>query len=186
MAFRFDWYGKNKDGSLERNWFDGGKVRIIKLVRGDGDRQVRLRGHQGQQDQLGDGADGREPRLDGSDSRRRGAQPDRRRQRGAPSRQPLLGWSLRMSPAASSSTARRGSRSACISRPRVAGQHAGQEGRRAADTGRWSSRTCHVGHECGFSPDGKNFTMTNNTRQNNMAVFDSSDADPRKWKRVAQ
>lgn len=40
-----------------------------------------------------------------------------------------------------------------------------------------------VGHEAGFSPDGKFFTMMNNIKQNNMAVFDTSDADPRKWKR---
>jgi thiocyanate desulfurase len=42
------------------------------------------------------------------------------------------------------------------------------------------------GHECGFSPNGKWFTMTNNTRQNSMGVFDVSDSDPRKWKRVTQ
>ena len=40
-----------------------------------------------------------------------------------------------------------------------------------------------VGHEAGFSPDGKNFTMMNNIEQNNMAVFDTSNADPRKWNR---
>lgn len=40
-----------------------------------------------------------------------------------------------------------------------------------------------VGHEAGFSPDGKIFTMMNNINQNNMAVFDTSDPDPRKWKR---
>lgn len=40
-----------------------------------------------------------------------------------------------------------------------------------------------VGHEAGFSPDGKNFTMMNNILQNNMAVFDTADADPRKWKK---
>lgn len=39
-------------------------------------------------------------------------------------------------------------------------------------------------HEAGFSPDGKTFTMMNNLRQNNMPIFDSSDADPRKWKKV--
>lgn len=42
-----------------------------------------------------------------------------------------------------------------------------------------------VGHEAGFSPNGKFFTMMNNIKQNNMAVFDTSDADPRKWKRIA-
>jgi thiocyanate desulfurase len=42
-----------------------------------------------------------------------------------------------------------------------------------------------VGHEAGFSPDGKTFTMMNNIKQNNMAVFDTSAADPREWKRKA-
>jgi hypothetical protein len=39
-------------------------------------------------------------------------------------------------------------------------------------------------HEAGFSPDGRFFTMMNNLRQNNMPVFDTSDPDPRRWKRV--
>lgn len=42
-----------------------------------------------------------------------------------------------------------------------------------------------VGHEAGFSPDGKIFTMMNNIQQNNMAVFDTSHADPKEWKRFA-
>jgi hypothetical protein len=41
-----------------------------------------------------------------------------------------------------------------------------------------------VGHEAGFSPNGKNYTMMNNIQQNNMAVFDTSDADPRKWTKI--
>ncbi|MBS1956234.1 MAG: hypothetical protein JST89_18760 [Cyanobacteria bacterium SZAS-4] len=40
-----------------------------------------------------------------------------------------------------------------------------------------------VGHEAGFSPDGKIFTMMNNIQQNNMAVFDTSHADPKEWRR---
>jgi hypothetical protein len=39
-------------------------------------------------------------------------------------------------------------------------------------------------HEAGFSPDGRIFTMMNNLRQNNMPVFDTSDADPRQWRKV--
>ena len=39
-------------------------------------------------------------------------------------------------------------------------------------------------HEAGFSPDGHFFTMMNNLRQNNMPVFDTSDPDPRRWKKV--
>lgn len=42
-----------------------------------------------------------------------------------------------------------------------------------------------VGHEAGFSPDGKVFSMMNNIDQNNMAVFDTSSDDPRNWKRIA-
>jgi thiocyanate desulfurase len=39
-------------------------------------------------------------------------------------------------------------------------------------------------HEAGFSPDGNNFVMMNNLRQNNIAVFDTSDPDPRQWKKL--
>jgi hypothetical protein len=42
-----------------------------------------------------------------------------------------------------------------------------------------------VGHEAGFSPNGKFFTMMNNIKQNNMAVFDTSASDPRNWRRIA-
>jgi thiocyanate desulfurase len=41
-----------------------------------------------------------------------------------------------------------------------------------------------VGHEAGFSPDGKFFTMMNNLQQNNMSVFDTSHADPREWRNI--
>jgi hypothetical protein len=41
-----------------------------------------------------------------------------------------------------------------------------------------------VGHEAGFSPNGKFFTMMNNIKQNNMAVYDTSDPDPRKWNKI--
>jgi len=41
------------------------------------------------------------------------------------------------------------------------------------------------GHEVGFSPDGRFLCMMNNLRENNCSVFDSSDPDPRNWKKVA-
>lgn len=41
-----------------------------------------------------------------------------------------------------------------------------------------------VGHEAGFAPDGKHYTMMNNIQQNNMAVFDTADPDPRKWEKI--
>ena len=39
-------------------------------------------------------------------------------------------------------------------------------------------------HEAGFSPDGKTFVMMNNLRQNNIPVFDTSDPNPRRWRKV--
>jgi hypothetical protein len=41
------------------------------------------------------------------------------------------------------------------------------------------------GHEIGFSPDGRFCCMMNNLRENNCSVFDSSDPDPTKWKKIA-
>ncbi|MBV9968824.1 MAG: hypothetical protein JO228_02480 [Xanthobacteraceae bacterium] len=41
------------------------------------------------------------------------------------------------------------------------------------------------GHEIGFSPDGGFLCMMNNLRENNCGVFDSSDPDPAKWKKIA-
>ena len=41
------------------------------------------------------------------------------------------------------------------------------------------------GHEIGFSPDGKFLCMMNNLRENNCSIFDSSDPDPTKWKKIA-
>ncbi len=41
------------------------------------------------------------------------------------------------------------------------------------------------GHEIGFSPNGKFLCMMNNLRENNCGVFDTSDPDPTKWKKIA-
>jgi hypothetical protein len=40
-------------------------------------------------------------------------------------------------------------------------------------------------HEAGFSTSGKYFLACNNVLQNNVAVYDSTDPDPRKWKKIA-
>ncbi|MFO0879475.1 MAG: hypothetical protein U0840_19175 [Gemmataceae bacterium] len=39
-------------------------------------------------------------------------------------------------------------------------------------------------HESGFHPTGNQFVMMNNLRANNVAIFDTADPDPRRWKRV--
>src|ERR1700722_8761958 len=41
------------------------------------------------------------------------------------------------------------------------------------------------GHEIGFSPDGRFLCMMNNLRENNCGVFDSSDPDPTKGRKIA-
>lgn len=46
-------------------------------------------------------------------------------------------------------------------------------------------RVFSPGHEIGFSPDGRFLCMMNNLRENNCGVFDSSDPDPTKWRKIA-
>jgi hypothetical protein len=56
------------------------------------------------------------------------------------------------------------------------------------DDDHWQVRFDRIfspGHEIGFSPDGKYLCMMNNLRENNCSVFDSSDRDPTKWKKIA-
>lgn len=40
-------------------------------------------------------------------------------------------------------------------------------------------------HQAGFNPKGDRFAFMNGVRQNNIAVFDTSSADPTKWKKMA-
>lgn len=40
------------------------------------------------------------------------------------------------------------------------------------------------GHELGWTPDGRRFMMMNNLRENSVGLFDTSDPDPLKWKKL--
>ncbi|RUL87030.1 YncE family protein [Tautonia sociabilis] len=42
-------------------------------------------------------------------------------------------------------------------------------------------RVLSPAHEAGFSPSGEDYVAMNNLRQNNVAVVDARDADPRRW-----
>ena len=56
------------------------------------------------------------------------------------------------------------------------------------DNDHWEVRFDRIfspAHEIGFSPDGRFLCMMNNLRENNCSVFDSSDPDPRNWKKIA-
>ena len=186
-AFRFDWYGKETDGSLERNWFGGGKVRITKLVEAPETGKYDYRGTKGNKldwemvpmgeylvytGQLpGDAV----RNLTGADNTVH--HPGNR----------FSLVTLRMFAVGVVFDRTTMEPVACISSPE--GTPSDNIPVRKIADGIWDIQLDTVitsGHECGFSPNGKWFTMTNNTRQNSMGVFDVSDPDPRKWKRVTQ
>ena len=186
-AFRFDWYGKETDGSLERNWFGGGKVRVTKLVEAPETGKYDYRGTKGNKldwemvpmgeylvytGQLpGDAV----RNLTGADNTVH--HPGNR----------FSLVTLRMFAVGVVIDRTTMEPVACISSPDGT-PNDNIPVRKIAD-GIWDIQLDTVitsGHECGFSPNGKWFTMTNNTRQNSMGVFDCSDPDPRNWKRVTQ
>lgn len=47
-------------------------------------------------------------------------------------------------------------------------------------------RVYSPGHELGFSPDGNHLVMMNNGLENSVGIFDSSDPDPRQWRKIKQ
>ncbi|HEY9871343.1 MAG TPA: hypothetical protein V6D08_19450 [Candidatus Obscuribacterales bacterium] len=187
MAYRADWIGTVGDGSLEDNWAKGGTLRIERLVEAKETGKYDYEGTKGNKinwemvpmaenlvytGQL----PGDSPRtLTGLDAVVH--HPDNR----------FSALILRMLSAAVIVDRTSWEPVACLHNPEgspdnlpVTKVHSNP------DT--WEVKfpdiKC-VGHEAGFSPDGKFFTMMNNIKQNNMAVFDTSNPDPRNWKRVA-
>jgi thiocyanate desulfurase len=185
-AFKADWIGKDPNGSLEANWFGGGKLRITRLLKAKETGVYDYRGTKGNKidwemvpmaeylvytGQL----PGDSPRtLCGLD---------------AVVHHPANRYSamiIRMCSAAVILDRHSWEPVTCLHNPEGApGNLPVKKVTNDPDT--WEVEfpdvKC-VGHEAGFSPDGKNFTMMNNIRQNNMAVFDTSDADPRSWKKI--
>ena len=68
-ALRFDWEPNVR--KLREAWIKGGTLTIKKIYPDPSDRPVRLPRHQGQQDRLGNGADGRAVRRGRLAARRR-------------------------------------------------------------------------------------------------------------------
>jgi len=186
MAFRADWIGKDSNGSLEANWLGGGKLRIVRLAKAKETGIYDLRGTKGNKiewemvpmaeylvytGQL----PGDSPRtLSGLD---------------AVVHHPGNRYSamiVRMCSAAVILDRHTWEPVACLHNPEGAPGNLPVK-KVTSDPDTWEIEfpdvKC-VGHEAGFSPDGKNFTMMNNIKQNNMAVFDTSDADPRNWKKI--
>jgi len=186
MAFRADWIGKEPNGSLEANWFNGGKLRISRLTAAKETGLYDYRGSKGNKidwemvpmaenlvytGQL----PGSSPRtLVGLD---------------AVVHHPGNRYSsliCRMCSASVIVDRHSWEPVACLHNPEGSPDNLPVK-KVFTDPDTWEIEfpdvKC-VGHEAGFTPDGKFYTMMNNIRQNNMAVFDTSDADPRKWKRI--
>jgi len=186
MAFSADWIGRDRSGSMEANWFNGGTLRITRLIKARETGLYDLRGSKGNKidwemvpmaeylvytGQL----PGDAPRkLCGLD---------------AVVHHPANRYSamvIRMCSAALIMDRQTWEPVCCLHMPEGSpGNLPVKKVSSNPDT--WEVEfqdiKC-VGHEAGFSPDGKFFTMMNNIRQNNMPVFDTADSDPRNWKKI--
>ena len=186
MAFRADWLGKEPNGSMEANWSNGGKLRITRLSKAKETGLYDLRGTKGNKIdwEMAPMAEnlvytgqlpGDSPRtLCGLD---------------AVVHHPGNRYSaliIRMCSAAVIVDRHSWEVVACLHNPEGSpGNLPVKKVFSNPDT--WDIEfpdlKC-VGHEAGFTPDGKHFTMMNNLRQNNMAVYDTSDAEPQNWKKI--
>lgn len=185
-AFRADWIGNNSNGNLEENWSKGGTLRIVELTKAKETGKFDLEGTKGNKiswemvpmaenlvytGQL----PGDSPRtLTGLD---------------AVVHHPGNRYSaliIRMLSCAVIIDRKTWEPVACLHNPEGSPDNL-KITKVHSDPNTWEIKfddiKC-VGHEAGFSPDGKFFTMMNNIKQNNMAVYDTSDPDPRKWNRI--
>jgi len=186
MAFRADWVGKNATASLEANWAEGGTLRIVRLTKAKETNKFHLEGTKGNKIdwEMVPMAEylvytgqipGDSPRtLSGLD---------------AVVHHPGNRYSaliIRMCSAAVILDRQNWEPVCCLHNPE--GSPGNLPVRKvSSDPDTWEVKfddlKC-VGHEAGFTPDGKFFTMMNNIKQNNMAIFDTSDWDPRNWKKI--
>lgn len=187
QAFRADWIGKVADGSLQDNWMRGGKLRLTRLVKPREIGRYELEGTRGNKidwemvpmaENLVEKGEipGSDPRsLAGLD---------------AVVHHPGNRYSaliIRMLSAAIILDRTTWEPVCVLHNPEGSPDNL-KISRMSSSPDVWECNfedvKC-VGHEAGFSPDGRHFTMMNNIQQNNMAVFDTANADPRLWKKVA-
>ncbi len=186
MAFRADWIGKEPNGSMEANWYNGGTLRITRLTKAKEIDKYDLEGSKGNKidwemvpmaenlvytGQL----PGDSPRtLTGLDAVVH--HPGNR----------FSSMVIRMCSASIIMDRQNWEPVACLHNPEGAPGNLPVV-KVSSDPDTWEVKfdeiKC-VGHEAGFTPDGKHYLMMNNINQNNMAVFDTSDPDPRKWTKL--
>ena len=184
MAFRADWQPRNS-GSLERGWQDGGTLRVTRLVEPKETGKYELEGTKGNKInwemvpmaellvERGQIPGDSPATLTGLD---------------AVVHHPNNRWSaliLRMCAAALIVDRTTWEPVTCLHMPKGSPDNLPvKKVGSAPDV--WEvvfEDVKNPAHEAGFSPDGSFFTMMNNLRQNNMPVFDTSDPDPRRWKK---
>jgi thiocyanate desulfurase len=185
-AFRADWVANERGGSLEDNWSKGGRLRIVRLVEAKETGKFDLEGSKGNKlnwemvpmaeylvytGQL----PGDDPRgLTGLD---------------AVVHHPGNRYSaliIRMLSCAVIVDRTTWEPITCLHNPEGSPDNL-KVTKVSSNPDTWEVKfddVKSVGHEAGFSPNGKFFTMMNNIKQNNMAVFDTSAADPHQWKRI--
>lgn len=185
-AFRADWIGREQNGSMAENWSKGGTLRISRLIKAKETGKFDLEGAKGNKinwemvpmaeylvstGQL----PGDAPKaLTGLDAVVH--HPDNR----------YSALIIRMLSCAVIVDRKTWEPVACLHNPEGSPDNL-KVVKVSSGPDTWEVKfddVKSVGHEAGFSPDGKFYTMMNNIEQNNMAVFDTSDADPRKWKRI--
>jgi hypothetical protein len=186
-AFRADWVPNSKN-SLHETWFDGGTLRLIKLTAAQETGKYDYEGTRGNKIDwemvpmaellVAEGKiPGDAPRtLTGLD---------------AVVHHPNNRWSaliLRMPAAALIMDRKTFEPVCCLHTPK--GSPGNLEVKKVSNSpetweAKFESCKC-VAHEAGFAPDGKFFTQMNNLTQNNMAVFDTSERDPREWKKLSR
>jgi hypothetical protein len=186
MAYRADWIGKEPNGSLEQNWFGGGKLRVTRLVKAKETGLYDYRGTKGNKIEWEMVPMGENLVYTGQLP---GASPKTLCGLDAVVHHPGNRYSsmiIRMCSASVIVDRKTWEPVTCLHNPEGSPGNLPVK-KVGTDPDIWEIEfpdiKC-VGHEAGFSPDGKFYTMMNNIRQNNMAVFDTSDADPRNWKKI--
>jgi hypothetical protein len=184
-AFRADWSPKNKV-SLERGWIEGGTLRLVRLTEPKETGKYELEGTRGNKINWE-----MVPMAELLVERGQipGASPQTLTGLDAVVHHPGNRWSalvLRMAAAALIVDRRTWEPVTCLHMPEGSPGNLPVK-KVSSGPDAWEivfDDVKNPAHEAGFSPDGKFFTMMNNLRQNNMPVFDTSDEDPRKWKKV--
>ena len=185
MAFRGDWVPKNKT-SLERGWIDGGTLRLTRLTEPKETSEYEYEGVKGNKINWE-----MVPMAELLVERGQipGASPQTLTGLDAVVHHPGNRYSaliLRMPAAALIMDRQSWEPVTCLHTPEGSPGNLPLK-KIASGPDVWEVQFEDVkcpAHEAGFSPDGKVFTMMNNLRQNNMPVFDTSDPDPRKWKKI--